>query len=422
MAPIDILATNGKILGYLVSLLIGIGFGAALELSGFGDSRKLSAQFYFKDMTVLKVMFTAITVAMTLIFLASSLQILDFSKVYVNPTYLKPGIVGGLIMGVGFIIGGFCPGTSIVSASTFKIDGIVFAGGVAFGTFVFGESLPSFKYFSNSTYMGKFMLPELFGISTGAVVLLVVLLALVMFYGAEISEKLFGEGIALKEIRLVPELNGINRKKIYAAVLLIILALVTLFTGQPDLEARWSWIKVKELEKIRKREVFIHPGEMLDTMNQPLLYKTILDVRSTEDYGKFHLQDALSIRQGSVEDGSLAGMINNRPKNNVNIILSNDEKAALDTYKKLRAQGVINLYILSGGINRWLALFPLSKEIAVKNGDKTEDSLTYDFRREVGELMTQSNPGGNMHYHGKKIAYKKKIKIKIKKGVTGGCG
>ncbi len=422
MAPIDILTTNGKIIGYLVSLLIGIGFGAALELSGFGDSRKLSAQFYFKDMTVLKVMFTAIAVAMTLIFLASSLQILDFSKVYVNPTYLKPGIVGGLIMGAGFIIGGFCPGTSIVSAATFKIDGIVFAGGVAFGTFVFGESLPSFKYFSNSTYMGKFMLPELFGLSTGVTVLLVVLLALAMFYGAEISEKVFGKGVALKEISLVPELNGINRKKITAAALLVILALVTLFTGQPDLEARWSWIRVKELEKIKKREVFIHPGEMMDTMNQPLLYKTILDVRNLEDYRKFHLQDALSIRQGSVEDGSLARMVNNKPENNVNIILSNDEKAALDAYKKLRAQGVINLYILSGGINRWLATFPLPKEIAVQNSDKTDDSLKYDFRREVGELMLQSNPGGDMHYHGKKIAYKKKIKIKIKKGVAGGCG
>ncbi len=422
MAPIDILTTNGKIIGYIVSLLIGIGFGAALELSGFGDSRKLSAQFYFKDMTVLKVMFTAITVAMTLIFFASSLQILDFSRVYVNPTYLKPGIVGGLIMGAGFIIGGFCPGTSIVSAATFKIDGIVFAGGVAFGTFLFGESLPSFKYFSNSTYMGKFMLPELFGLSTGVTVLLVVVLALALFSGAEIIEKVFGLGVPFKEIRMVPELKEINRKKIASAALLLLLAMVTLLTGQPDLEARWSWIRAKELDKIKKREVFIHPGEMMDTMNQPLLYKTILDVRSREDYRKFHLQDALSIREGSIEDGSLARMVNNRPKNNVNIILSNDEKAALDAYKKLRAQGVINLYILSGGINRWLATFPLSKEVAVKNSDKTEDSLKYDFKREVGELMMPSNPGGNMHYHGKKIAYKKKIKIKLKKAVSGGCG
>ena len=59
--------------------------------------------------------FTAIIVAMTLIFLTSSLGLLDYNLLWVPPTYLWPGIVGGLIMGVGFIIGGFCPGTSLVA-------------------------------------------------------------------------------------------------------------------------------------------------------------------------------------------------------------------------------------------------------------------------------------------------------------------
>ena len=35
-------------------------------MSGFGNSRKLAAQFYFTDLTVLKVMFTAIVTAMVL--------------------------------------------------------------------------------------------------------------------------------------------------------------------------------------------------------------------------------------------------------------------------------------------------------------------------------------------------------------------
>jgi len=53
---------------YVVFLLIGISFGFVLEMSGFGNSKKLAAQFYFKDMIVLKVMFGAIVVAMVLIF------------------------------------------------------------------------------------------------------------------------------------------------------------------------------------------------------------------------------------------------------------------------------------------------------------------------------------------------------------------
>ncbi len=79
--------TVDKICLYTLFALIGIGFGYTLEMSGFGNSRKLAAQFYFTDLTVLKVMFTAIVTAMVLLFGAVGLGILDFSQVWVNPTY-----------------------------------------------------------------------------------------------------------------------------------------------------------------------------------------------------------------------------------------------------------------------------------------------------------------------------------------------
>ena len=92
---------------YAVYALVGVAFGWVLESAGFGNSKKLAAQFYFKDLTVFKVMFTAIIVAMTLIFLSSAAGLLDYNLIWVPPTYLWPGIVGGLIMGVGFIVGGY---------------------------------------------------------------------------------------------------------------------------------------------------------------------------------------------------------------------------------------------------------------------------------------------------------------------------
>ena len=178
---------------FLVFLLIGMAFGAILEMSGFGDSRKLAAQFYFKDMTVLKVMFTAIVVAAVLIFLSSSLGLLNYDRLWVNPTYLYPGIVGGLIMGVGFIVGGFCPGTSLVAAATLKLDGIVFVLGGLFGVWAFGESVGSFEDFFNSSFYGRLTVFDWLGTSAGVVVLLLTLMALAMFYLAEIAEAHFGE-------------------------------------------------------------------------------------------------------------------------------------------------------------------------------------------------------------------------------------
>ena len=107
MAPYDLGNIVGEIGTILVYLTIGFGFGFALEKAGFGNANKIAAQFYLHDMTVLKVMFTAIAVAMVLVFFASATMLLDFDRVFVNPTYLWPGIIGGLLLGCGFIIGGY---------------------------------------------------------------------------------------------------------------------------------------------------------------------------------------------------------------------------------------------------------------------------------------------------------------------------
>src|SRR5512146_1007862 len=120
----------------LLNVGLGIGFGFVLEQAGFGNCNKLAAQFYLKDQSVLKVMFTAIITAMVLLFWSSALGILDFDQVALNETHLWPGIIGGLLLGVGFIIGGYCPGTSVVSAATLKLDGLVFLLGCMAGIFV----------------------------------------------------------------------------------------------------------------------------------------------------------------------------------------------------------------------------------------------------------------------------------------------
>ena len=208
---------------YVVFLLIGFAFGYVLEISGFGNSNKLAAQFYFKDMTVLKVMFGGIITAMVLIFTTSAIGLLDYNLIWVNPTYLWPGIVGGLIMGVGFIVGGFCPGTSLVGAVTLKLDAVFFVLGAFFGIFLFGETVSNFNVFWNSSYMGRFTLPELFGLSTGVTVLLVVLMALFMFFGSEQLERIFGK----KDPKQAP------KWRYAAAGTLIVGAFGLIIIGQP---------------------------------------------------------------------------------------------------------------------------------------------------------------------------------------------
>jgi len=188
-APLFKYGLFGDEVSLLVAFIIGLGFGFFLERAGFGSSRKLAAQFYLTDLTVFKVMFTAIVTAMLGVFYLSWAGLIDLTLVYYGPTYLVPQLVGGLILGVGFVIGGYCPGTSLVGMATGRLDAVLFGLGILGGIFVFGEAYPAIEGFVNSTLLGELTLPEALGLRHGLVVFLVVVMALGGFKGAEVVEK-----------------------------------------------------------------------------------------------------------------------------------------------------------------------------------------------------------------------------------------
>jgi uncharacterized protein len=189
MAPFFKYGLFGEDISLVVAFITGIGFGFFLERGGFNSARKLAAQFYFTDLTVFKVMFTAIITAMVGLYYLSVIGFLDLSLVYLTPTFLLPQVVGGLILGFGFVIGGYCPGTSCVAASTGRIDGMVYLGGIIFGILVFGEIFPLVSSFYVSTAMGQITLPQIIGLPYGLLVFLVILMALGGFAGATWVEK-----------------------------------------------------------------------------------------------------------------------------------------------------------------------------------------------------------------------------------------
>lgn len=181
----------GDDVSLIVAFIIGIGFGFFLERAGFGSARKLCAQFYLRDLSVFKVMFTAIITAMVGLFWLSWIGVVDLSLVYVSPTYIVPQTLGGLILGAGFVVGGYCPGTSCVAMATGKVDALLYLAGIFAGTFVFGEVFPLLSGFYNSSAMGQVTIPQFFGLSYGLVVFLVVLMAIGGFTGAAWVEKQF---------------------------------------------------------------------------------------------------------------------------------------------------------------------------------------------------------------------------------------
>ncbi len=164
MAPLvpDIISPEFNL---MVALIAGVGFGYALEQAGFSSSRKLVGLFYGYDFTVLKVFFTAGVTAMTGVLLMGHLGLLNLDFIYINPMFVGSAIVGGLIMGAGFIMGGFCPGTSICAAAVGRIDALMFIGGSVIGIFLFTENFTLLEPLFNSGAMGPVTIYEVLGIS-----------------------------------------------------------------------------------------------------------------------------------------------------------------------------------------------------------------------------------------------------------------
>lgn len=104
---------------------------------------------------------------------------------------MTSAIAGGVIMGTGFILGGFCPGTSFCAASIGKIDAIVFIVGLFIGVSIFTEGYALWENFYKANFQGTPKLSEAIGIKDGLMALLVIIAALGMFYVGEWAEKKF---------------------------------------------------------------------------------------------------------------------------------------------------------------------------------------------------------------------------------------
>lgn len=184
----DVISQNTNL---FLAFFIGIGFGWVLESSGFSSSRKLAGVFYGYDTVVLKVFFTAALTAMVGLMFFSLFGWIDMSVVYINPTYLTSAILGGVIMGLGFIMGGFCPGTSFCAASIGKLDAMVFMIGLFIGILIFAEGYPLWEGVYKAQFMGAPKISQSLGLSDGLLGLLVILAAMVMFWIGEWAEKKF---------------------------------------------------------------------------------------------------------------------------------------------------------------------------------------------------------------------------------------
>ena len=324
--------------GFMMACLLGILFGFFLEQAGFGSSRRLTGIFYFKDMAVLKVMFTAVVVAMVGYHYLVALGWLRPAHVYMLDTYWLAQIIGGLIFGAGFVMGGWCPGTAVVGVASAKLDALVFLAGVVLGSVLFNELFFIVRPIYESLHGGTLFLYDSLNVPRNWLILIFALIAIAMFTGSSWIERLSGIWPGPSPARL--------RRRVLAASALALAAAGLLVTPERTPRISAGGFPAGFLSEVAGAEDHIDAMELsrLITAGNPGL--VVVDLRSPEEYDQFHLRGAIHIpleRLPAEADARL-------PRDGLVVLYSNGTTHAAQAWLELRHWGWTNARVLTDGL------------------------------------------------------------------------
>lgn len=187
--------------GFWPALLLGLLFGLALEGAGFGSPRKLTAQFTLRDFAVFKVMLTAVLVAAAGLWLAEAGGLIGGNSVYVPTLYFWAVALGGALIGAGFALGGYCPGTSAAALGSGRWDALVFIAGMVAGVWVFAGLFDAIEplYMAAKGPQSQ-TLDQLVGLPTPVILAVLAVVAVVGFRLGSRLEARFGGPVEVGEV------------------------------------------------------------------------------------------------------------------------------------------------------------------------------------------------------------------------------
>ncbi|MBA4388908.1 MAG: sulfurtransferase [Verrucomicrobia bacterium] len=329
---------------FFLALLIGFGFGFALERAGFSSSRRLAGVFYFTDMAVVKVMFAALITAMLGLSYMVEFGWIQLDQLFLMPTIYGAQIVGGLLFGVGFAMGAWCPGTAAAGLAAGRIDALVFLLGAIGGSIMFNELFPVMRSLYTAGDQGAQMIYTAVGMSRNGFILAFTLAAVVAFWLSEWAEK--------ARTGRAPYLGSPFLKAFSLALVTLaggLLVLSPAATAASAGSAGAATVVAEEekslMENVEKAKDHIEPEELADRVMAGEPDLVVADVRPAAEFNTFHIRGALN-----TPIARLAEALEPYKNKGQIVLYSNGMTHPAQARDSLQRQGFGNVYMLTDGL------------------------------------------------------------------------
>jgi uncharacterized protein len=146
-----------------LAILVGLAFGFVLHRVGAGNPQNIINMLRLQDLHLAKVILFAIGTSSLVLFILLATGFIDQSHISIKAAYTGV-IAGGLIFGVGFAVGGYCPGTCLVGVGGGRKDALFFVLGGLMGagafTLMYGWLKSTFPALFDSIAGGKVTLAD----------------------------------------------------------------------------------------------------------------------------------------------------------------------------------------------------------------------------------------------------------------------
>ncbi len=332
---------------FVLALLIGLFFGFVLERAGFGSSRKLAGVFYFKDMTVIKVMFTAVITAMLGLAALSRVGWIDLDNVYYLPTVYGAQIAGGLIFGIGFVVGGWCPGTAAAGLASGKLDALIFLIGGVLGSVLYNEVYGLIKPLAQAGDQGVRFIHEGLGLSQGVFVVGFTIVGIIVFALCENLEKKAGKSSTLPPRFLLR--FGLLLVILAAALMTLPVSPAPTDSVTPPALIGSGFDEQTLLAAIEQAEDHIEPEELADRLLQADPTLRVVDIRPAAEYQRFHIRGALNVPMSD-----LVTALQPYQQSNVIVLYSNGMTHPAQARDILARLGFAHVVILTDGLTGFI--------------------------------------------------------------------